>query len=69
MFVIELVYNVDLATIAAKMRAHVEIDAIVREAPFVARGLADDRLIELRASQARRRPTEAHRVTARAAKC
>ncbi len=85
MFVIELVYKADLATIDAHMTAHVkllkkyyasgnflisgrkiprdggiilavgksrqEIEAIVREDPFVARDLADVRLIEFRASQ------------------
>ena len=85
MFVIELVYKVDLAQIDAAMKAHVAwlrghyaagtflvsgrkiprdggvilatgtdrpaIEAIVREDPFVARGLADYRLIEFRASQ------------------
>ena len=84
MFVIELVYKVDLATIDAEMRAHVawlrpttrrepswrqaarslatvasssrsattaQIESIVREDPFVARGLADYRLILFRASQ------------------
>src|SRR5436190_17497906 len=85
MFVIELIYKVDLASIDAHMKAHVaflrkhydsghflvsgrkiprdggiilavgktrdEIEAIVREDPFVARGLADFRVIEFRASQ------------------
>jgi uncharacterized protein YciI len=84
-FVIELVYKVDLAQIDAAMKAHVawlkahyaagtfvmsgrkiprdggiilavghdraKIEAIVREDPFVARGLADYRLVEFRASQ------------------
>lgn len=85
MFVIELVYKVDLARIDAEMKAHVawlnahyadgtflasgrkvprdggiilalghdraQIEAIVRADPFVARGLADYRLIEFNASQ------------------
>ena len=85
MFVIELSYKVDLATIDAHMKAHVAflqehyaagrflvsgrklprdggiiiatghdraaLEAIVRTDPFVARGLADYRLIEFRASQ------------------
>lgn len=85
MFVIELIYKVDLVQIDAAMKAHVvwlnrhyaagtfvisgrkvprdggiilaaghdraQIEAIVREDPFVARGLADYRLIEFRASQ------------------
>jgi len=84
-FVIELVYKVDLAQIDAAMKAHVawldshyaagtfvmsgrkvprdggiivavghdraKLEAIVREDPFVARGLADYRLVEFRASQ------------------
>jgi uncharacterized protein YciI len=84
-FVIELIYKVDLAQIDAAMKAHVawlqrqyaagvflmsgrkiprdggiilatgrdraQLDAIVREDPFVARGLADYRLIQFRASQ------------------
>jgi uncharacterized protein YciI len=84
-FVIELVYKVDLAQIDAAMKAHVtwlnkhyaagtflvsgrkvprdggiiiaaghdreQIEAIVREDPFVAGGLADVRLVEFRASQ------------------
>jgi uncharacterized protein YciI len=84
-FVIELVYKVDLTEIDAAMKAHVAwlnkhyaagtflvsgrkvprdggiilaigddraaVEAIVREDPFVARGLADYRLIEFRASQ------------------
>ena len=85
MFVIELVYKVDLAEIDAHMAAHVrflkkyyaagnflvsgrkiprdggiilavgksrrEIEAIVKEDPFHAHGLADFRIIEFRASQ------------------
>ena len=85
MFVIELIYKVDLAKIDAHMRAHVtflnkyyasghflvsgrkiprdggiilavgksreEIEKIVQEDPFHARGLADFRIIEFRASQ------------------
>jgi uncharacterized protein YciI len=85
MFVIELTYKVDLATIDAAMKPHVAwlerhyasgtflasgrkiprdggiilatatdrttIEAIVREDPFVARGLAEARVIEFRASQ------------------
>lgn len=85
MFVIELVYKVDLDQIDARMKAHVaflrkyyaagtflvsgrkiprdggiilavgedraRIEAIVREDPFVAGGLADYRIIEFRASQ------------------
>lgn len=85
MFIIELLYKVDLAQIDANMTPHVrflkkyyasghfivsgrkiprdggiivgtatnreEIEAIVREDPFVARGLADYRIIEFRASQ------------------
>jgi uncharacterized protein YciI len=85
MFVIELIYKVDLGQIDAQMKAHVAfldkyyaagnfmvsgrkvprdggvilatgadraaIEAIVREDPFVARGLADYRIIEFRASQ------------------
>jgi uncharacterized protein YciI len=85
MFVIELVYVVDLAQIDAHMKEHVaflrkhyaagtflvsgrkiprdggiiiaaagdraEIEAIVREDPFISRGLAEYRLIEFRASQ------------------
>lgn len=85
MFVIELVYKVDLAQIDGAMKAHMawlnthyaagtfvmsgrkvprdggiilavghdrtKIEAIVREDPFVARGLADYRLVEFRASQ------------------
>jgi uncharacterized protein YciI len=85
MFVIELLYKVDLARIDAQMRAHVrflekhyaagrfvvsgrkiprdggiiiavgssraEIEGIMREDPFVARGLADLRIIQFRASQ------------------
>lgn len=84
-FVIELIYKVDLAQIDAAMKAHVawlqrhyaagtflvsgrkiprdggiilatggdraQLEAIVRADPFVARGLADVRLIEFRASQ------------------
>jgi len=84
-FVIELIYKVDLARIDGAMKAHVaylneqyaagrflvsgrkvprdggiilalghdraELEAIVRADPFVARGLADYRLIEFRASQ------------------
>lgn len=85
MFVIELVYRVDLAQIDAAMKAHVAflnaqyaagtfvmsgrkiprdggiilatgddkaaIEAIVRADPFVARGLADYRIIQFNASQ------------------
>ena len=85
MFVIELVYKVDLPQIDAAMKPHVAwldrhykdgtfiasgrkvprdggiilaiasdraaIEAIVREDPFVARGLAEARVIEFRASQ------------------
>jgi uncharacterized protein YciI len=85
MFVIELIYKVDLARIDAQMPAHMkflkkyyasghflvsgrkiprdggiilavgssreEIEAIVNEDPFVARGLAEFRVIEFRASQ------------------
>jgi uncharacterized protein YciI len=85
MFVIELVYRVDLAQIDAHMKEHVaflkqhyatgtflvsgrklprdggiilavgrdraEIETIVRQDPFVARGLAEYRVIEFRASQ------------------
>ncbi|HEY7499291.1 MAG TPA: YciI family protein [Vicinamibacterales bacterium] len=85
MFVIELIYKVDLAKVDANMAAHVkflkaqyaaghflvsgrkiprdggiiiavgesrdEIQAIVERDPFVARGLADFRIIEFRASQ------------------
>ena len=85
MFVIELIYKVDLAEIDRHMTAHVKflkkyyaagnflvsgrkiprdggiilaagdnrdaIEAIVREDPFVTRGLADFRIIEFRASQ------------------
>lgn len=85
MFVIELVYKVDLAQIDAHMAEHMtflrkhyasgaflvsgrkvprdggvilavgrdraEIESIVRDDPFVSRGLADYRIIEFRASQ------------------
>jgi uncharacterized protein YciI len=85
MFVIELIYKVDLAEIDAAMRAHMaylrkyyaagrflvsgrkvpreggiilalgesreQVEALVREDPFVARGLADFRVIEFRESQ------------------
>jgi len=85
MFVIELIYKVDLSQIDAHMGAHMkflrkhyadgtflvsgrkvprqggiilavgksrgDIEAIVREDPFVQRGLADFRVIEFRASQ------------------
>jgi len=85
MFVIELIYKVDLTQIDAHMRAHVrflkkyyaagnflvsgrkiprdggiilavgrnkeEIQSIVDEDPFYARGLADVRITEFRASQ------------------
>jgi uncharacterized protein YciI len=85
MFVIELIYKVDLAQIDAEMKPHMafvnahyasgtfvisgrkiprdggvilavgrsraDIEAIVREDPFVAKGLADYRIIEFRASQ------------------
>jgi uncharacterized protein YciI len=85
MFVIELIYKVELAEIDANMRAHMaflnkyyaagrflisgrkvpreggiilavgesreQIEAIVKEDPFVSRGLADFRVIEFRASQ------------------
>lgn len=95
MFVIELVYKVDLAEIDGAMKAHVawldqhyadgtflvsgrkvprdggiilalgpdraHVEAIVRQDPFVARGLADYRLIEFRASQ--RAPDLPARIT------
>ena len=85
MFVIELIYKVELAEIDAHMAGHVkflkkyyasgnflvsgrkiprdggiilavatsreQIEAIIREDPFHARGLADFRIIEFRASQ------------------
>ncbi|MBX3162822.1 MAG: hypothetical protein KF773_43070 [Deltaproteobacteria bacterium] len=85
MFVIELIYKVDLAQIDAAMKPHMAylkahydagtflvsgrkvprdggiilaagddaaaIEAIVRADPFVARGLADYRIIQFRASQ------------------
>ena len=85
MFVIELIYKVDLVKIDAQMTAHMaflrkhyaagtfvvsgrkiprdggiivaagedrgQIESIVREDPFVSRGLADYRIIEFRASQ------------------
>jgi uncharacterized protein YciI len=85
MFVIELIYKVDLAQIDAEMKPHMafvnahyasgtfvisgrkiprdggvilavgrsraDIEAIVREDPFVAKGLADYRILEFRASQ------------------
>jgi uncharacterized protein YciI len=85
MFVIELLYKVDLAQIDAHMKAHVawldkhytagtfllsgrkvprdggvilalghdreHVEAIVREDPFVATGLADYRLVEFNTSQ------------------
>jgi uncharacterized protein YciI len=85
MFVIELVYKVDLADIDKNMKDHVaflrkyyaagsflvsgrklpamrpaiilavgeraDVEAIMREDPFIARGLADHRIIEFRASQ------------------
>jgi uncharacterized protein YciI len=85
MFVIELIYKVDLADIDAAMKPHVAwldchyndgtfvasgrkvprdggiilatapdraaVEAIVAEDPFVARGLAEARVIEFRASQ------------------
>jgi uncharacterized protein YciI len=85
MFVIELIYKVDLAQIDAHMKEHLaflqkhyangtflvsgrkvprdggiilavgpgraEIESIVRQDPFVSRGLADYRIIEFRASQ------------------
>ena len=85
MFVIELVYQADLADIDAQMPAHVrflkkyyasghflvsgrkiprdggiilavgasrqEIELIVKEDPFYAKGLADVRIIEFKASQ------------------
>jgi uncharacterized protein YciI len=85
MFVIELVYKVDLERIDARMAAHVaflnkyyasghflvsgrkiprdggiilavgkdrqEVEAIIKQDPFVRDGLADYRLIEFRASQ------------------
>ncbi|MGN6110378.1 MAG: YciI family protein [Kofleriaceae bacterium] len=85
MFVIELVYKVDLTQIDAHMKEHVAflrkhyaagtflvsgrkvprdggiilaagsdraaIERIIRDDPFVARGLADYRVIEFRASQ------------------
>jgi uncharacterized protein YciI len=85
MFVIELIYKVDLAEIDAHMAAHVaflqkyyaagnflvsgrkiprdggiilavgesraQIEGIIRDDPFCARGLADFRIVEFRASQ------------------
>ena len=85
MFVIELIYKVDLKEIDAHMRAHMafvnrqyaagtflisgrkiprdggiilavgssrtEIEGLMRQDPFVAKGLADVRVIEFRASQ------------------
>ena len=85
MFVIELIYKVDLAKIDAHMAAHMkflkkyyasgnflvsgrkiprdggiilatggsrqEIESIVREDPFVEKGLAEFRVVEFRASQ------------------
>jgi uncharacterized protein YciI len=85
MFVIELIYKVDLAHIDAAMKDHMvflngqykagvflisgrkiprdggiiiavghdrqQIEAVVRADPFVARGLADFRIVEFRASQ------------------
>lgn len=85
MFVIELIYKVDLAQIDAAMKPHMAflnthyaagtfvmsgrkvprdggiilatgddraaVEAIVRADPFVARGLADYRIVEFRASQ------------------
>jgi uncharacterized protein YciI len=85
LFIIEIVYKVELAQIDARMRAHMqflrkhyaegtfllsgrkipreggiilaagksleEIEAIAREDPFCREGLADFRVIELRASQ------------------
>ena len=85
MFVIELIYKVDLTQIDAHMKAHMaylkkhyaagtflvsgrkvprdggiiiaagtnkrQVEAIINEDPFVARGLADFRIIEFRASQ------------------
>ena len=85
MFVIELIYKADLASIDAQMRAHMaflkkqyaagtfvvsgrkiprdggvivavgktrhEIEAIVKDDPFVKLGLAEFRIIEFRASQ------------------
>jgi uncharacterized protein YciI len=85
MFVVELIYETDLAAIDAQMRPHMaylkkhyaagtfvvsgrkiprdggiiiaagksraEIEAIVKEDPFVKLGLADFRIIEFRASQ------------------
>jgi uncharacterized protein YciI len=85
MFVIELIYKVDLAQIDKHMKAHVaylnqqyaagsflvsgrkiprdggiiiatgtnrdDIESIIRDDPFVERGLADYRIIEFRASQ------------------
>ena len=85
MFVIELIYKVELTKIDENMRAHMaflkkhyaagrflvsgrkvpreggiilalgesreEIEAIVKEDPFVARGLAEFRIIEFRESQ------------------
>lgn len=85
MFVIELIYKVELAEIDANMRPHMaylkkhyaagrflvsgrkvpreggvilalgdsreQLEAIVKEDPFVARGLADYRIIEFRESQ------------------
>ena len=84
MFVIELIYKVQLPEIDARMRAHIaflkkyyaagnfllsgrkiprdggiilavgerqEVEAIIRQDPFVLHGLADFRLIEFRVSQ------------------
>lgn len=85
MFIIELIYKVELAEIDANMRAHMafvkreyqaghflvsgrkvpreggiivavgdsreQIEAIIRQDPFVSRGLADFRVIEFRVSQ------------------
>ena len=63
MFVIELTYKAPLPDIDASMRSHMksvilavgdsreQIETIAREDPFYARGLADFRVIEFRASQ------------------
>jgi len=85
MFVIELIYKVDLAEIDAAMKSHMaflrkyyaagrflvsgrkvplnggiilavgesleEVESIVKQDPFVARGLSDYRIIEFRESQ------------------
>ena len=100
MFVIELIYKVDLTEIDAAMKAHVAflnkyykagtfllsgrkiprdggvilavgesraaIEAIMREDPFCARGLAECRIVEFRASQ--RSPELANLVAAEPAR-